>query len=145
MFFFWTLTSEWSIAFLVVLKSNVVCIIAVYLQFQWCWHFWIWFISRRFSRLQRGLPFLWQLLCSRLIMLTDSTILKFFYVNYILPFWLVYILDFTYVFIIQIRLTRNYRSTGCIVEAASSLIKHNVKRCQLKNVLTENSYGSKVH
>ncbi|KAK2662040.1 hypothetical protein Ddye_000614 [Dipteronia dyeriana] len=44
----------------------------------------------------------------------------------------------------EIRLTRNYRSTGCIVEAASSLIKHNVKRCQLKNVLTENSYGSKI-
>ncbi|KAL5795453.1 hypothetical protein ACOSQ2_000273 [Xanthoceras sorbifolium] len=44
----------------------------------------------------------------------------------------------------EIRLTRNYRSTGCIVEAASSLIKHNMKRCQLKNVLTENSYGSKI-
>ncbi|KAJ0111618.1 hypothetical protein Patl1_01396 [Pistacia atlantica] len=44
----------------------------------------------------------------------------------------------------EIRLTRNYRSTGCIVEAASALIKHNMKRCQLKNVLTENSHGSKV-
>ncbi|XP_031259417.1 ATP-dependent DNA helicase SRS2-like protein At4g25120 [Pistacia vera] len=44
----------------------------------------------------------------------------------------------------EIRLTRNYRSTGCIVEAASALIKHNMKRCQLKNVLTENSHGSKI-
>ncbi|KAH9705905.1 dna helicase [Citrus sinensis] len=44
----------------------------------------------------------------------------------------------------QIRLTRNYRSTRCIVEAASSLIQHNVKRCQLKNVQTDNSHGSKI-
>ncbi|KAH9705896.1 dna helicase [Citrus sinensis] len=44
----------------------------------------------------------------------------------------------------EIRLTRNYRSTRCIVEAASSLIQHNVKRCQLKNVQTDNSHGSKI-
>ncbi|CAN1798739.1 ATP-dependent DNA helicase SRS2-like protein At4g25120 [Linum perenne] len=44
----------------------------------------------------------------------------------------------------QIRLNKNYRSTRYIVEAASSLIKNNVKRCQLKDVLTDNSSGSKV-
>ncbi|KAK7391603.1 hypothetical protein VNO78_20020 [Psophocarpus tetragonolobus] len=44
----------------------------------------------------------------------------------------------------EIRLNKNYRSTRCIVEAASSLIQNNSKRCQLKNVLTENSSGSKI-
>ncbi|MED6156985.1 hypothetical protein PIB30_019283 [Stylosanthes scabra] len=44
----------------------------------------------------------------------------------------------------EIRLNKNYRSTRCIVEAASSLIRNNTKRCQLKNVLTDNSSGSKI-
>ncbi|CAB4271156.1 unnamed protein product [Prunus armeniaca] len=44
----------------------------------------------------------------------------------------------------QIRLNKNYRSTRYIVEAASSVIKNNKKRCQLKNVETDNSSGSKV-
>ncbi|KAK9293210.1 hypothetical protein L1049_021199 [Liquidambar formosana] len=44
----------------------------------------------------------------------------------------------------EIRLNKNYRSTRCIVEAASSLIQNNVNRCQLKNVLTDNSSGSKI-
>ncbi|CAN0906131.1 ATP-dependent DNA helicase SRS2-like protein At4g25120, partial [Linum grandiflorum] len=44
----------------------------------------------------------------------------------------------------EIRLNRNYRSTRYIVEAASSLIKNNVKRCELKDFLTDNASGSKV-
>ncbi|CAK9135092.1 unnamed protein product [Ilex paraguariensis] len=44
----------------------------------------------------------------------------------------------------EIRLNKNYRSTRCIVEAASALIKNNLKRCQSKNVLTDNSCGSKI-
>nr|KYP60743.1 ATP-dependent DNA helicase pcrA [Cajanus cajan] len=44
----------------------------------------------------------------------------------------------------EIRLNKNYRSTRCIVEAASFLIKNNSKRCQLKSVLTDNSSGSKI-
>ncbi|XP_008234122.1 PREDICTED: ATP-dependent DNA helicase SRS2-like protein At4g25120 [Prunus mume] len=44
----------------------------------------------------------------------------------------------------EIRLNKNYRSTRYIVEAASSVIKNNKKRCQLKNVETDNSSGSKV-
>ncbi|KAI8564470.1 hypothetical protein RHMOL_Rhmol03G0183900 [Rhododendron molle] len=44
----------------------------------------------------------------------------------------------------EVKLNKNYRSTRCIVEAASSLIKNNLKRCQLKNVLTDNSSGSKI-
>ncbi|KAL2924562.1 hypothetical protein RDABS01_023576 [Bienertia sinuspersici] len=44
----------------------------------------------------------------------------------------------------EVRLKRNYRSTRCIVEAAASLIQHNVKRCQLKQVLTDNATGSKI-
>ncbi|CAN6705458.1 unnamed protein product [Malus baccata var. baccata] len=43
-----------------------------------------------------------------------------------------------------IRLNKNFRSTRYIVEAASSVIKNNKKRCQLKNVDTDNSSGSKV-
>lgn len=53
-------------------------------------------------------------------------------------------LDTYTTFLVQIRLNKNYRSTRCIVEAASSLIQNNSKRCQLKNVLTDNSSGSKV-
>ncbi|XAR66087.1 DNA helicase [Bertholletia excelsa] len=44
----------------------------------------------------------------------------------------------------EVRLNKNYRSTRCIVEAACSLIQNNLKRCQLKNVLTDNSCGSKI-
>ncbi|RDX92917.1 ATP-dependent DNA helicase SRS2-like protein, partial [Mucuna pruriens] len=44
----------------------------------------------------------------------------------------------------EIRLNKNYRSTRCIVEAASCLIQNNTKRCQLKSVLTDNSSGSKI-
>ncbi|KAM1020490.1 hypothetical protein ACFX14_041755 [Malus domestica] len=44
----------------------------------------------------------------------------------------------------EIRLNKNFRSTRYIVEAASSVIKNNKKRCQLKNVDTDNSSGSKV-
>ncbi|KAG6649008.1 hypothetical protein CIPAW_07G183200 [Carya illinoinensis] len=44
----------------------------------------------------------------------------------------------------EVRLNKNYRSTRCIIEAASSLIRNNRKRCQLKDVLTDNSSGSKV-
>lgn len=46
--------------------------------------------------------------------------------------------------LVQVRLNKNYRSTGYIVEAASSLIQNNLKRCQSKDVLTDNSSGSKV-
>ncbi|CAL5366672.1 unnamed protein product [Camellia sinensis] len=44
----------------------------------------------------------------------------------------------------EVRLNKNYRSTRCIVETASSLIKNNLNRGQLKNVLTDNSCGSKI-
>ncbi|KAG6705568.1 ATP-dependent DNA helicase SRS2-like protein At4g25120 isoform X2 [Carya illinoinensis] len=44
----------------------------------------------------------------------------------------------------EVRLNKNYRSTRCIIEAASSLIRNNRKRCQLKDVLTDNSSGSKI-
>ncbi|KAL4284134.1 hypothetical protein GQ457_16G026180 [Hibiscus cannabinus] len=44
----------------------------------------------------------------------------------------------------EIRLVRNYRSTRCIVEAASHLIQNNSKRCLSKNCLSENAYGSKI-
>ncbi|RZC48075.1 hypothetical protein C5167_041035 [Papaver somniferum] len=44
----------------------------------------------------------------------------------------------------EIRLTKNYRSTRCIVEAASSLIRNNSKRCPLKQVVSDNSCGSKI-
>ncbi|KAH6771248.1 P-loop containing nucleoside triphosphate hydrolases superfamily protein [Perilla frutescens var. hirtella] len=44
----------------------------------------------------------------------------------------------------EVRLNRNYRSTRCIVEAASCLIRNNIKRCNSKEVQTENSSGSKI-
>nr|XP_043616091.1 ATP-dependent DNA helicase SRS2-like protein At4g25120 [Erigeron canadensis] len=44
----------------------------------------------------------------------------------------------------EIRLNKNYRSTRCIVEAASFLIRNNSKRCQSSKVLTDNSSGSKI-
>uniref|UniRef100_A0A803P259 DNA 3'-5' helicase n=1 Tax=Cannabis sativa TaxID=3483 RepID=A0A803P259_CANSA len=44
----------------------------------------------------------------------------------------------------EVRLNKNYRSTRYIVEAASSVIQNNIKRCRLKNVDTDNSCGSKV-
>ncbi|CAA6669779.1 unnamed protein product [Spirodela intermedia] len=43
----------------------------------------------------------------------------------------------------EVRLCKNYRSTRCIVEAASFLIRNNIKRCQQKEVVTENSSGCK--
>lgn len=45
----------------------------------------------------------------------------------------------------QVRLDKNYRSTRCIVEAASFLIRNNLRRCKSKDVLTDNSSGSKVN
>ncbi|KAL5728448.1 hypothetical protein ACHQM5_001529 [Ranunculus cassubicifolius] len=44
----------------------------------------------------------------------------------------------------EVRLTKNYRSTRCIVEAASSLIHHNVKRGRVKQVLTDDYSGCKI-
>ncbi|XP_022158789.1 ATP-dependent DNA helicase SRS2-like protein At4g25120 isoform X2 [Momordica charantia] len=44
----------------------------------------------------------------------------------------------------EIRLNKNYRSTGCIIEAAYSLIQNNKKRCPLKDVQTDNLTGSKI-
>ncbi|KAJ8772422.1 hypothetical protein K2173_027599 [Erythroxylum novogranatense] len=44
----------------------------------------------------------------------------------------------------EIRLNKNYRSTRYIVEAAASLIRNNLRRCQLKDVCTDNSSGSKI-
>ncbi|KAK7268670.1 hypothetical protein RIF29_21376 [Crotalaria pallida] len=44
----------------------------------------------------------------------------------------------------EVRLNKNYRSTRCIVEAASSLIQNNIKRCKMKDVLTDNTSGSKI-
>ncbi|KAL0403024.1 UNVERIFIED_CONTAM: ATP-dependent DNA helicase SRS2-like protein [Sesamum radiatum] len=44
----------------------------------------------------------------------------------------------------EVRLNKNYRSTRCIVEAASFLIRNNLKRCKSKDVLTDNSSGSKI-
>lgn len=57
---------------------------------------------------------------------------------------MIIIFKLCYTIIIQVRLNKNYRSTRCIIEAASSLIRNNRKRCQLKDVLTDNSSGSKV-
>eukprot|EP00268_Persea_americana_P003227 TRINITY_DN10972_c0_g1_i10.p1 TRINITY_DN10972_c0_g1~~TRINITY_DN10972_c0_g1_i10.p1 ORF type:complete len:1159 (-),score=245.36 TRINITY_DN10972_c0_g1_i10:677-4153(-) len=44
----------------------------------------------------------------------------------------------------EVRLSKNYRSTRCIVEAASSLIHNNAKRCQLKQFHTDNYSGCKI-
>ncbi|GAA0144042.1 DNA metabolism protein [Lithospermum erythrorhizon] len=44
----------------------------------------------------------------------------------------------------EVRLNKNYRSTGCIVEAASHLIQNNIKRCKSKSALTDNPTGSKI-
>ncbi|XP_011084763.1 ATP-dependent DNA helicase SRS2-like protein At4g25120 [Sesamum indicum] len=44
----------------------------------------------------------------------------------------------------EVRLNINYRSTRCIVEAASFLIRNNLNRCKSKDVLTDNSSGSKI-
>lgn len=44
----------------------------------------------------------------------------------------------------QVRLHQNYRSTRCIVEAATALIQHNQKRCQGKQAHTDNAVGDKV-
>lgn len=44
----------------------------------------------------------------------------------------------------EVRLHQNYRSTRCIVEAASSLIRNNVKRCPSKRVFTDNVSGDKI-
>lgn len=44
----------------------------------------------------------------------------------------------------QVRLHQNYRSTRSIVEAATSLIQHNKKRCQEKQAHTLNDVGEKV-
>lgn len=44
----------------------------------------------------------------------------------------------------QIGLKKNYRSTRCIVEAASALIRNNRNRCQFENAQTENVSGDKV-
>ncbi|XP_065034700.1 ATP-dependent DNA helicase SRS2-like protein At4g25120 isoform X1 [Musa acuminata AAA Group] len=44
----------------------------------------------------------------------------------------------------EIRLNKNYRSTRCIVEAASAVILNNNKRCHIKQVETDNSTGSKI-
>ncbi|CAH2078009.1 unnamed protein product [Thlaspi arvense] len=44
----------------------------------------------------------------------------------------------------EVRLIKNYRSSRHIVEAASSIIKNNTKRCQSKSISSENSQGSKA-
>ncbi|KZV24457.1 ATP-dependent DNA helicase srs2-like [Dorcoceras hygrometricum] len=44
----------------------------------------------------------------------------------------------------EVRLNKNYRSTRCIVEAASILIGNNSKRCNSKDVITDNASGSKI-
>ncbi|XP_051121237.1 ATP-dependent DNA helicase SRS2-like protein At4g25120 [Andrographis paniculata] len=44
----------------------------------------------------------------------------------------------------EVRLNKNYRSTRCIIEAASYLIRNNSKRCNSKDILTDNSSGSKI-
>lgn len=44
----------------------------------------------------------------------------------------------------EIKLIKNYRSTRCIVEAASSVINNNVKRRQHKHVDTDNCSGSLI-
>lgn len=57
---------------------------------------------------------------------------------------MIIIFKLCYTIMIQVRLNKNYRSTRCIIEAASSLIRNNRNRCQLKDILTDNSSGSKV-
>ncbi|KAG6544381.1 hypothetical protein Mapa_014215 [Marchantia paleacea] len=44
----------------------------------------------------------------------------------------------------EVRLHQNYRSTRCIVEAASALIRNNNKRCQTEQVVTDNNLGDKI-
>ncbi|KAJ0495375.1 putative DNA helicase [Helianthus annuus] len=44
----------------------------------------------------------------------------------------------------KVRLNKNYRSTRCIVDAASFLIQNNSKQSQLNKVVTHNSSGSKI-
>ncbi|KAK6926254.1 UvrD-like helicase, ATP-binding domain [Dillenia turbinata] len=44
----------------------------------------------------------------------------------------------------EVRLIQNYRSTRCIVDAASCVIRNNTKRCQLEKALTDNTSGSKI-
>ncbi|PIA50372.1 hypothetical protein AQUCO_01300842v1 [Aquilegia coerulea] len=44
----------------------------------------------------------------------------------------------------EIKLTKNYRSTRYIVEAASSLIHNNVNRCKIKQAITDNCSGYKL-
>ncbi|XP_057776790.1 LOW QUALITY PROTEIN: ATP-dependent DNA helicase SRS2-like protein At4g25120 [Salvia miltiorrhiza] len=44
----------------------------------------------------------------------------------------------------EVRLNKNYRSTHSIVEAASCLIRNNIKRCNSNEVQTANSSGSKI-
>ncbi|CAM6107427.1 unnamed protein product [Calypogeia fissa] len=44
----------------------------------------------------------------------------------------------------EVRLHQNYRSTRCIVEAASALIKNNIKRYQSKQAFTDNQLGDKI-
>ncbi|KAL3680202.1 hypothetical protein R1sor_023158 [Riccia sorocarpa] len=44
----------------------------------------------------------------------------------------------------EVRLHQNYRSTRCIVEAASALIRNNNKRCQSEQPVTENNLGDKI-
>ncbi|KAL6581366.1 hypothetical protein OROMI_007289 [Orobanche minor] len=44
----------------------------------------------------------------------------------------------------EVILNKNYRSTCCIVDAASFLIRNNLKQCISKDVVTDNSSGSKV-
>lgn len=44
----------------------------------------------------------------------------------------------------EIKLKKNYRSTRYIVEAASFVINNNAKRCQLKQIETDNPIGCKI-
>ncbi|KAL2612885.1 hypothetical protein R1flu_024577 [Riccia fluitans] len=44
----------------------------------------------------------------------------------------------------EVRLHQNYRSTRCIVEAASAVIRNNNKRCQTQQAVTENNLGEKI-
>ncbi|KAJ7536016.1 hypothetical protein O6H91_12G053800 [Diphasiastrum complanatum] len=44
----------------------------------------------------------------------------------------------------EVRLHQNYRSTRCIVEAASCLIRNNLNRCQTKQPFTANAPGDRI-